>query len=188
MNLEINKLPLIRARYYKVGRSVTRIKYVVIHTAETPETDSAAEGVANYFKNIDRVASAHITVDNNSAVRSVADKDTAWAAPPCNSNGLHLELAGRSSQSAANWSDVYSTQLLKNAAVIAAQWCMANNIYIRKLTTAQLKEGKITGIVGHADVTNAFHQSDHTDPGRFFPWKQFIDLTYVEYRRRKCGD
>ncbi|WP_446924560.1 hypothetical protein, partial [Klebsiella pneumoniae] len=38
---------------------------------------------------------------------------------------------------------------------------------------ADLKAGK-RGVCGHVDVTDAWHQSDHDDPGPWFPWDKFM--------------
>lgn len=38
---------------------------------------------------------------------------------------------------------------------------------------ADLKAGR-RGICGHVDVTDAWHQSDHDDPGPWFPWDKFM--------------
>ena len=38
---------------------------------------------------------------------------------------------------------------------------------------ADLKAGK-RGVCGHTDVTDAWHQSDHDDPGPWFPWDRFM--------------
>lgn len=32
----------------------------------------------------------------------------------------------------------------------------------------------MSGICGHDNVSDAFHQSDHDDPGPYFPWNEFI--------------
>jgi len=38
---------------------------------------------------------------------------------------------------------------------------------------ADLKAGR-RGVCGHTDVTDAWHQSDHDDPGPWFPWDKFM--------------
>lgn len=166
----------IQAPHYHKGR-VAPIRVIVMHTMESPEGSTTAEDVARYFQRLpaSNPASAHLCVDNNSTVRCVADKDTAWAAPGANADGLHMELAGRAAQTTAQWSDPYSKALLERAAANAAQWCKTYNIPARRLTRTQLRAGE-RGFVGHDDVSVVYKKSDHTDPGDYFPWNQFIGL------------
>lgn len=63
-----------------VNKTVTggrNINYIVIHYTGN-ETDRA-ESNANYFKNVNRGASAHYFVDSTTVVQVVEDKDVAWA-------------------------------------------------------------------------------------------------------------
>lgn len=61
-------------RTVKASRS---IKYIVIHY--TGNATDTAKGNANYFKSVNRNASAHYFVDDSWAVQVVEDKDVAWA-------------------------------------------------------------------------------------------------------------
>jgi N-acetyl-anhydromuramyl-L-alanine amidase AmpD len=142
---------------------------------EAPEGPLTAENIAHWFSTMpaSSKASAHVCVDNNSAVRCVADGDRAWHAPGANSDGLGIELAGYARQSRAEWLDQYSKGVLDQAARVAAGWCQKHNIPARKLTVAELVAGK-RGIVGHRDVSAAYHQTDHSDPGPDFPWDYFL--------------
>ncbi|KUL35736.1 hypothetical protein ADL12_19640 [Streptomyces regalis] len=148
---------------------------IVIHDMEAPEGPLTAENVARYFANLpaSNKASAHVCVDNNSAVRCVADGNRAWHAPGTNSDGLGLELAGYARQSRAEWLDQYSKGVLEQAAKVTADWCRKHSIPARKLTVAELKAGR-RGIVGHRDVSAAYGQTNHSDPGPNFPWDYFL--------------
>jgi N-acetyl-anhydromuramyl-L-alanine amidase AmpD len=164
----------IPARWFTKGR-IAPIRVIVVHDMEAPEGPLTAENVAHYFGTTTTKASAHICVDNNSAVRCVQDGDTAWAAPGANSDGLQLEIAGYMRQTRSQWLDAYSTAALKQAAKVAADWAKAYGIPIRHLTVTQLRAGK-KGFVGHVDVSAAYNRSDHTDPGPGFPWEYFLEL------------
>lgn len=168
----------IRAANYTRGR-LGGIRVIVIHTMEVGEASNAAENVAAYFARPSTKASAHLCVDNNSAVRCVADSDTAWAAPGCNSDGLQMELAGRAGQSASDWRDAYSRALLRNAAKHAAVWCKKYGIPAKKLTRAELRAGR-KGFIGHVDASAVYRRSDHWDPGPAFPWDEFLALVRAE--------
>ena len=62
---------------YGSMRSVSKIKYIVIHyTANDGDSD---EGNGNYFKNNIVKASAHYFVDSNSVTQSVPDNYVAWS-------------------------------------------------------------------------------------------------------------
>ncbi|MFI0265696.1 peptidoglycan-binding protein [Streptomyces luteogriseus] len=162
----------IRSRWYGEGRSVP-IRLVVIHDMEAPEKSTTAEAVARYFAGGTVKASAHICVDNDSAVRCVNDNDRAWHAPGANSDGLGLEIAGYARQSRAEWLDAYSKAALDQAAKVTADWCTKYDIPVRHLTLSEIKAGK-KGIVGHVDVSKAYGQTDHWDPGPNFPWDHFL--------------
>ncbi len=149
------------------------VTFIGIHTMEAPEMGTTAEAVANYFMNQARQASAHWCVDNNSRVRCVRDSDSAWAMPPVNGTSLNIELAGYARQTREQWADAYSQAMLGNAAVCVAEWSLKFGIPVRRLGSVQIAN-RNKGLVGHNDINNVFHQSDHWDPGPNFPWSTFL--------------
>jgi hypothetical protein len=156
---------------------ISPIRYVVIHTMEVDENDpNVAEAVARVFATPARQASAHVCVDTDSAVRCVADEDTAWAAPGANASGLQIELAGRAGQTTADWADTASHAILARAAQVCADWATRWGIPLRHLSVAELAAGTVKGFIGHVDASQAFHQSDHWDPGTGFPWDRFLAM------------
>lgn len=169
-------MDVIQSKWFGPGRTVP-ISLIVIHDMEAPENSATAENVARYFSTLpaSNKASAHVCVDNNSAVRCVADGDRAWHAPGANSQGLGIELAGYARQSSSEWLDAYSKGVLNQAAVVVAGWCTKHGIPAKRLSVAEVKAGK-KGICGHVDVSKAFGQSNHSDPGPNFPWDYFIKL------------
>ena len=155
---------------------IKNVRVIVVHDMEVPETEpNAAEAVARVFQNPARRASAHSCVDTDSDVTGVHDEDTAWAAPGANADGLQIELAGYARQSSAEWQDDDSLKILENAARRCAEWVKKFGVPVRHLSVAELADGVTMGFVGHIDVTNAFHQTDHWDPGPNFPWDYFLD-------------
>lgn len=165
------------AKNYTKGPRKGAIRLIVMHSMESQEKPDTAESVAKWFGGPTAPkSSAHFCVDNNSAVRVVDDHDIAWGAPGANSDGLHIEMAGRASQTRAQWLDAYSDAVLHQAANVAAAWCIAYKIPVVHLTPAQVADGKTKGIAGHIDVTHAFPKlGTHTDPGAGFPWDVFLD-------------
>ncbi len=177
--------PFIPAKHFtKVPASQPRtVRLIVIHSAEFPERENAAEGIARYFQNPDKPSSAHLCIDNNSIIQCVYDRDVAYAAPGCNSDGIQIELAGYGKQSESEWRDFYGIALLALASDAVAQYAIKFDIPLVHLTNAQLKAGK-RGIIGHAQASAVYKRSDHTDPGEGFPWSYFLASAQLFYEER----
>lgn len=143
---------------------------IVIHTAECDCVQGAARAVANYFSTSASGGSAHYIVDPAFEEHPASDNTVCWHAPP-NANSIGIELAGRAGQT--DWKTGNGLATLQRAARRTAQLCADYGIPVKKLTVAQVAAGS-KGICGHVDVSQAFHQSDHTDPGSSFPWTLFI--------------
>jgi N-acetyl-anhydromuramyl-L-alanine amidase AmpD len=171
--MAVATIAFVQARNYTKGRTHS-IDVLVIHTMESPEKPDTAEAVANWFAGSTAPqASAHYCIDNNSIVQSVKDTDVAWHAPGANHDGLGFEHAGRAAQSPADWSDAYSDQMLRLSAELVAQKCKEYGIPAVWLREADLLAGR-RGITGHVQVSNAFKQSTHTDPGQSFPIERYL--------------
>lgn len=173
----------IQARNYTKGPRNCAIDVIVLHTMENEEKPEGAENVALWFAGSTAPqASAHYCIDSNSVVQCVRDSDIAWAAPPCNHNGLQLEHAGRAAQNRADWADPYSQAELRLSAKLAASLCKKYKIPVRWLSVADLKAGR-KGLASHANVSAAFHKSNHTDPGPNFPIAQYLALVSTELKK-----
>lgn len=171
----MSKYKYVPARHYqKADRKV--IEGIVIHTAETPEHGSVAENLQSWTAGPNaNVSSWHYAVDNDSITQSVLEKDVAWHAGPANGWTIGIELAGKASQTSAQWDDDYSRAVLENAAKLVARIAGDYGIPVEKLSADDLKAGKRKGIFGHVDVTNGLtNGKGHTDPGKSFPWEKFI--------------
>jgi hypothetical protein len=133
-------------------------------------------------------ASAHLCIDNNSIVQCVLNNDVAFATPGANNNGIQLEIAGIEKQSTVEWDDAYSKALLEIAANAAAQYCLKYNLPRNHLSKTELK-AEDEGIIGYVQASEVFNRSTHIDPGKNFPWEEFIarvEHFYLE-RRTKLG-
>jgi N-acetyl-anhydromuramyl-L-alanine amidase AmpD len=167
--------PFIKARYFTPGRS-NPIDLLVIHTMESPEGADTAENVAKWFAGpTSNKASAHYCIDSDTIIQAVKDDDVAWHAPGANYDGLGFEHAGRASQGGGEWGDDYSKAMLKLSAKLVAEKCKQYDIPPVWLYPADLRAGR-RGITSHANVSEAFHRSDHTDPGRGFPIQRYLRL------------
>lgn len=167
--------PFIAARNYTKGRQGP-IDLLVIHAMEAAERPETAEAVARWFAGPDAPeASAHYLVDANSIVQGVRDEDVAWHAPGSNHNGIGVEHAGYSVQTAQDWNDPYSRAMLGRSARLVAAKCRQYGIPAVWLFPADLLADR-RGITSHWNVTRAFRRSDHTDPGPAFPVDRYILL------------
>lgn len=165
-----------QARDFHAGRRKP-IRLVGIHATATGESSRVAETIqARWTTDDGRLASAHIICDNDSTVRCVHDRDTAWSAKGANADGLHIEIVGQANQTSTQWRDSFSEATLRRAAKVVALWCKAYGIPVRRLTVAQLRDGTSKGIAGHSDVEKAFPSTGHSDPGTNFPWTHFLAL------------
>lgn len=169
-------IKFIQARNYTPHQGLRQIDLIVLHSMESGEKPDTAENVAAWFAGETAPqASAHYCVDNDSIVQCVKDQDIAWAAPGANRNGIHIEHAGKASQSAEEWNDEYSRNVIVMSAGLSSILCKKYDIPVRFLTAEDLvRNGR--GITTHAEVSKAFHQSDHWDPGPGFPTSTYIYL------------
>lgn len=166
----------IQARHYRPVHGGRRVRLVVLHSAEVPEKPEAAIAVAKWFAGPDSPqASAHYCIDHRNTVQCVLEDDVAWAAPGANHDGIHIELAGYARQIPEDWTDTYSSTMLLRAATLVAFICADYRIPAVPLTAAALLVGA-SGITTHAAVTEAYHKSTHTDPGRGFPMAKFVTM------------
>lgn len=150
--------------------------WVVLHTMETPENSTVARNIATgWFSRVEARTSAHYVAGDTEIFQCVNEDDYAWAAMTTgNAHGIHIEMAGRASQSRNEWFDSYSRALLELVAALTADICARHGIPVRILTDAQLAAGE-KGITSHAAISRVFRESDHTDPGYGFPWDYFLE-------------
>lgn len=162
----------VQAKHFRQGGN-TPITRIVIHDAEYPEKLTAAEDIAKYLQRVERKASAHYCCDADSIVQCVRDEDGAYHAPP-NQHSIGIELAGYAKQTTEDWLDDYGTRMLRDqAAPLVRGLAAKHDVPLRWLTVEQVVAGW-HGITSHNNVSLAFHQSTHTDPGGNFPIDQFM--------------
>lgn len=172
--MDYTKLPFVQARWYTSQEGAREVRFLVIHTAECSESPQGAENVARYFQTTKVKASAHYCIDNDSIVQCLQTKDIAWAARSIgNRYGVHLEHAGRASQSAQEWADAYSDAMLRLSAGLTAFLCQKFALPVKWLDAKALRRGDI-GITGHNDITEAWGGT-HWDPGPSFPLLRYLD-------------
>jgi hypothetical protein len=150
----------VRAKHFRAWVSSTprQITHVVIHTAECSESPTGAEAVAAYFASIDRPASAHFCVDSDSAVQCVRLDDVAFAAPPLNDAGIHIELAGFAKQSAEEWADAYSSAEVERLARLVGPLAGGHGHVARVL---DVDGGSFRSVGGNEAATGIVQVSPH---------------------------
>lgn len=154
------------------------VNRIVIHSTVSPCVAGGARGIARYFRSASAGGSAHYVVDPIEEVQVVGDSKIAWHAPP-NSHSIGIELCDMPSKlSKRRWKDKEHAAMLRRAARLTAQLCLAYDVPAVKLDAGDLRAGR-KGICGHTNVSAAWHQSSHWDPGAF-PWKTFITMVRAE--------
>ena len=158
--------------YHKSTGSNLPINRLVIHTTESNCVAGSSHAVANYFATSASGGSAQYIEDPTTEQHGAHDNVICWHAPP-NQGSIGFEITARAGSQ--DWTVKEAVMALNMAAKRVAQVAQDYNIPVAKLSVADLLSGK-RGICGHVDVSQAWHQSNHTDPGVNFPWAKFIDL------------
>lgn len=170
--------PFIQAKHFTAGRGTHTPRIIVLHTMETPETESRAKQVASWFAGSTAPqASAHYCVDDKDIIQSVKDTDTAWAVDDfdLNQQSISIELAGTAAQTAPQWHDAYSTAEFAQLVALSKALGAKYGIPAVHLTAAQILDGKTKGFCYHHDITIAKKiAGGHTDPGANFPIADFL--------------
>lgn len=163
------------------GNDNKPIHRIVMHATDgsEPGVTGAARATVAYSKATTRPSSFHYVADSRESLQYVYDGTEAYHAPP-NQHSLGYELCcSLSNEGKGHWVDADHQRMLKIAALDVAHLCLAYGVPIVKLTVDDLKAGK-HGICGHVDVSNAWHETSHWDPGPYFPWDQFIAMVKEE--------
>lgn len=145
------------------------------HDEEYPELPTAAEDIASYFSQESSGGSAHYITDNDSEQHCVPDSRVAWHAPP-NANSIGIEQSGFARQSRAEWLDEYSKSNLARTAARTAELAVRFQLPLVYLSVPDLRAGK-QGLTSHNNVSIAWGQSSHTDPGGAYPWDVVVPTT-----------
>lgn len=154
------------------------IDRVVIHATVSPCKPGGARDIAAYFRSPKSGGSAHYVVDPGEVVQVVHDDTVAWHAPP-NPHSIGNELCFMPTRVPVGfWLLPRARRMLRRAAVLTAQQCLAFDVPAVRLSAADLRAGK-RGICGHVNVSRAFGQSTHWDPG-VFPWRTFMRMVRAE--------
>lgn len=148
--------------------------WAVVHTFEgNPQI--TARDMAAYQQKPESGGSYTIVVDRQgTTARENDDNYIPWAAAQTgNRFGLHVSLAGRAAQTRAEW--LAQDRQLRALARVLADWSNRYSIPLIKLTPDAVRTKRTKGVCGHHDISLAFGETDHTDPGPHFPWDTVLD-------------
>lgn len=165
----------IPARNFTAGRR-DRVRLVVLHSTESDCTPGRARQVAEWFGGATAPqASAHYVVDDNDIVSCVDEGSVAWAAPGANSDGISIEMCGFARWERAEWEA--HTGLLANVRNLIDDICARQGFPVQIVDAHGLLAGD-AGVTLHRWVSDAWHKSDHWDPGYGFPLERVAQLDH----------
>lgn len=167
------------------NKPITR---VVIHSTVSPCKPGGARQIAAYFRSASAGGSAHYVVDPAETVQAAYDSVICWHAPP-NPGSLGIEMCDipgpvpndppgsarwKAARRSWRWARPEQQAMLKRTAELTAHLCLAYDVPIVWVDALRLRGGG-HGITTHAEVSKAFGQSTHWDPG-FWPRRRFMRL------------
>jgi hypothetical protein len=152
------------------------ITRIVVHDEEYSVGPRSAEAVAAFFHNLpySGYASSHYVVDQDSEQHCVPDNRVAFHSPP-NTGSIGIEQDGYSHFTLAEWLKAGSWTTICRTAARTAELCRRFGVPAIWLEPADLRAGH-KGITSHLNVSLAYGQSDHVDPGSQYPIARFMAL------------
>lgn len=180
------------------GEGNKPITRVVIHSAVMPCEPGRARQLAQWNRDGTTGGSWHYATDPSTAVQCSWDSFVCWHAPP-NSHSIGIEMAdhpgprptGRTRRALLElrrvwrWAGRNHRAMLERTAVLTAQLCVDYNLPPVFLSPKQLRAGK-RGVTTHDNVSKAWRQSTHWDPG-WWPRRMFMRRVRREVKRIKEG-
>ena len=138
----------------------------------TTESEGGNTNVIGYLERT-KAGSYQTMVDfDGEEVRMVPDDKQAWGAMnQGNRRGLHTCVMGKAEWSRDRW--LQEPKLLERTAMRYAEWHRLYDIPLVKINAEQARNGE-RGVLGHIDISEAFGESDHWDPGYNFPYDVVI--------------
>jgi N-acetylmuramoyl-L-alanine amidase CwlA len=160
------------------------INRIVLHSTVGPTKTGSARGVAKYFRDsVTRPSSAHYVVDAGEVVQVVYDSVVAYHAPP-NQHSIGVEMCDMPDEdSTKRWDDDDHRALLTRAARLVAELCLAYDVPPYFVDSEGLLAGH-RGVTTHACVRDAWHETDHWDPGAW-PRHRFMREVRKQYNAIK---
>jgi len=147
---------------------------IVMHGTVSPCVRGGARNVARYFQSPSAGGAAHYVVDPGEVIQCVKTNRIAYHAPP-NARSVGVELCDPQTGPDSRWSDANHTAMLQHAAQLVHELALEGNVPLLYVSSKSLRLGG-RGITEHNDVSRAWGQSSHTDPGSGFPMPRFVAM------------
>lgn len=159
-----------------VGGPNGPIKWIVVHGTVSACVVGGAVNNARYFQDPAAGGAAHYITDPGTIICSVDEDFVAHHAPP-NTGSIGVELTDWQGMKNEGdlWGDQPHQQMLGLGAKLVVDIADRKSVPKVWLSVQDLLDGR-HGITSHANIAKAFHKSDHTDPGQFFPVEGFMSL------------
>lgn len=168
--------PFIKARHHGGSQ---RPKAIVLHGTVSSDNRGTARNIAHWWAGPSSPqSSAHYVVDPGEIIQCVGDHTVAFHCG-FNTGSIGVEFCDEQQGPITRWNDADSNAILRRAARLVAQLCLAYNISVKRPSIADLKRKGPHGIYGHNDSRLAFGHTTHTDP-RDFPWRKFMRMVRAE--------
>lgn len=177
MNYPAPDYPYAGPAAHYSNRNNIPVSRIVIHGTVSPCKVGMAKIIARYFRTTDRFASAHYVVDPGETLQVVYDSKVAYHAPP-NDGSIGVEICDEVVGGIERWLNRPHRRALRRTARLTAEGCLAWDVPIKRIGPKALRSGE-RGICGHADVSKAWGQTNHWDPGAF-PWRRFLRMVKEE--------
>lgn len=165
------------ARRHGAARDMSSVRLVVLHSTDPASSvaNPTARSTAQYFAETDVPASTQLVIGEDGCYRTLMDDEIPYGAgSPANERGLHVEQAGHSFWTREQWLARDATLRATGGQVGA--WCRMYGIPCRFLRAADLVKlsasgwkQELGGVTTHAEVSKAWHATDHADPGPGYP-------------------
>lgn len=157
-------------------------RLIVLHTTEGGEGASSAEQLCQFLAapgdrwvapndhSQGKFGSSYTWVlDTDRVIPAVPENVVSYSAPGANNDGIHIVFPGRASQSRDEWLDTVSSAYIDRCAELVVDISKRTAIPTTRVSVAQVI-AKAKGLCEHHTISLAYHRTDHTDVGAFFPW------------------
>lgn len=147
---------------------------IVIHSLEAPARRGLAYDLATGWLQGAGV-SPHALTDPGETVDTCSESLVGWHCGNGNQVGIGLEVTGYAAWSFEEWTTGDAFAAVRLDAKRAAEAAKRHGIPLRWLSLAQIRNGE-RGFCTHADISATLGGTNHTDPGRGFPFEIFMRM------------
>ena len=147
---------------------------IVVHSLEAPARRGLAWDLANGWIKTAGV-SPHSMTDPGETVDLLNLSTVGWHCGNGNQVGIGLEVTGYAAWSFDQWTTGDAFAAVRLDAKRAAEVARACGIPLRWLSLSQIRNGE-RGFCTHADISATLGGTNHTDPGKGFPYAIFMQM------------